>query len=74
MLNIQSSLNSYLLERGFIGWLLIYDSHVVVRSVLMTCVDDGMSDEVEVGEDAETGKGCYSSALETKILYENEIK
>jgi hypothetical protein len=34
------------------GKLLIYDSHVVVRSMLMTRVEDGMSDEVKVGEDA----------------------
>jgi hypothetical protein len=61
-------LNSHLLERE----LLIYDSHVVVRSMLMTCVDDGMSDEV--GEEEESVEDYYNSALERKMLYGNGVK
>jgi hypothetical protein len=40
--------------------------------MLMTCVDDGMSDEV--GEEKETVEEYYSSALELKMLYGNGVK
>jgi hypothetical protein len=48
---------------------MIYDSRGLVAAVVMTCVDDGMSDEV-----GKLKKPSNSSAIEFKIVCGNELK